>query len=260
MRLVEMRAGSRYNGVIIRLAFDKRSRSLGRDHKGGQQMCYRALAFGTVFVSMGALGPGTPARAATPTLCVIVEQGVPIIGLPTEFRIQLGEGDTEIVGGQFTLEYDPEALTFSSALPGAACDASSPFSLLGAPVVDESAGRVQFDVSVPLLAPGSTGPAVMACMNFIPIGNAATSVCLVNRLNGLSFLFDSAAFIIIPVSGETCPADAPSISCAEVADPLPNECAEMDSDDDGDIDLDDFAAFQRCLTPPLQRATNKSAP
>lgn len=223
-------------------------------------MSYRTLAFGAVCVSIGALGLGTPARAATPTLCLVVEQGTPIIGLPTEFRIELGEGDTEILAGQFKVFYDPQALAVSSVQPGFSCDATSPFSLLSALVVDESAGIIEFDVTVPLFESGTKGPAVMACLNLIPIGSAATTVCLVNEPSGATILIDNLFNTITPLSGPNCPAEAPAIACGEVPDPSPNECAEMDSDGDGDIDLDDFAAFQRCLSAPVQRVITKSAP
>lgn len=213
-------------------------------------MSYRRLSFAVLCACCGQLAVGPTARAAAPSLCLLIPESKPIIGQRLSVRIELGDGDIDISGGQFSIEYNPIALGYFGAKSGTACDPASPFSLLPQVSVDEIRGVITMAVSVAILAPTTQGPATMACLEFVPLSRNSSDVCLVDRVSSPTFLIDADSEPLDPSNAGVCPAVIPRIACDTVEDPRPNECSVLDSDADGDIDLVDFAVFQRCLTGP----------
>jgi len=196
-----------------------------------------------VLVSVCASGASL---AADPGVCVVVDDGTPVLGEPIGVSLVLGSGDPLIVGGQLAIRYDPAVLTYDGVSAGTACDAASPFGQIVSLTVDEAAGKIIFSVFGPL---GSQGPATLACLDFVVGTQEGTDVCLVDEPSFHTFLSRQGGGGITPDNTTDCPAEPPALSCGHVPEPTSSGCDKMDSDGDGDIDLQDFAAFQRCFDP-----------
>ena len=184
------------------------------------------------------------------SLCIVVDDPAPLAGESVEVRLELGPGDARIIGGQFTVRYDPEVLRFVEASPGSACDESSPFEFEIIEEVDETVGQVLYASAVALGGPGTQGPATMACLSFDAVGIDSTEVCLVDEPPATNTLVDEDGLPVVPLNDKDCPAVPPAISCEEITPQAQDSCTQVDADGDGDIDLVDYAAFQRCFNGP----------
>jgi hypothetical protein len=198
-------------------------------------------------VSFGASGVSL---AADPSLCALVHDGTPVLDQPVGVSIMLGSGDPVIVGGQFAVRYDPAVLAYDGVSAGTVCDAASPFARIVWLELDEANGELLFSVMVPFGQSGTQGPATMACLDFVVVSQAASDVCLIDELPFDTFLLREGGGAVTPDNANDCPAEPPALACGHVPEPSLGECDNMDSDGDGDIDLHDFAVFQRCFDPP----------
>ncbi len=134
-------------------------------------------------------------------------------------EIRLTEGDRVINGAQFSFEYDPTELDLLNVSPGATCD-DSPFASELAEVVDEVAGEVFYAVGVEIGgAPGTTGPATLACLTFAHLGEPGVDVCLFDGANPfLTTLVDEF--------GQSVPIGDPDVCPSSNVPPTPR-CAEL---------------------------------
>lgn len=189
--------------------------------------------------------------AADPSVCVVVDAGTPVLGESIGVSLVLGSGDPFIVGGQFAVRYDPNALTYDGVSAGTMCDAASPFGQIGSLELDEANGELLLSVVVPIGQSGTQGPATLACMDFVVASQTASEVCVIDEID--TFLSREGGVAVTPNNTADCPAEPPALACGHILEPSLGECDMMDSDGDGDIDLHDFAAFQRCFDPPAVR-------
>ncbi|MGB0716945.1 MAG: cohesin domain-containing protein [Phycisphaerae bacterium] len=130
-------------------------------------------------------------KCGDPSLC-IDGPGCVGPGLPRRMTVRMGSSDQEIVGAQFLLSYDPTTLQFVSISPGAACDDDSPFSNEVFLALDESIGEIFYAVGIDPSQGGTTGPAAMACLEFIALKPDAGDVCLLRGVNPFRSLFSDA--------------------------------------------------------------------
>ncbi|MHC5111247.1 MAG: cohesin domain-containing protein, partial [Planctomycetota bacterium] len=153
-----------------------------------------------------------------PSLCVF-GPGCVGPGLPQRIEIVLGDGDPILVGGQFNIGYNPDVLQFLSIAPGQSCDPDSPFSTEVFLMVDEELGQVFYAVGIDPNESGSSGPATMACLEFIALKPDAGDVCILSGLNPFrTILSDESGNKIHPFNNNDCPflGDPQVISCGEV--------------------------------------------
>jgi hypothetical protein len=151
-----------------------------------------------------------------PSLCVVGEPGCPVLNGLSHFRVELGEGDAVIAGGQFSVRYDPSALEFVSIRPGNMCDPDSPFLSEILTIVDESMGEIRFAVSVGPTGTGTTGPATLACLSFVVRSATPHEVCLFDGGNPFPARLSDAAGNAVPIdNADTCHALQlpPVLSC-----------------------------------------------
>lgn len=127
-----------------------------------------------------------------PSLC-IDGPGCVGPGLNRRVIVRMGETNREIVGSQFLLSYDPSVLQFVSMSPGGTCDDTSPYVNEVYASVDETLGEIFYAVGIDLDGSGSTGPAAMACIDFIALKPEAGDVCLLQGFNPLRSLFSDAS-------------------------------------------------------------------
>jgi hypothetical protein len=155
---------------------------------------------------------------------VLTEDACLAPGQSVAVTVQLGEGTTVIVGGQFSIRYDPQALDFLSIEPGSSCDSLSPFSMPIYQSVNETTGEIFYAVGVNFFEPGTLGPAAMACLRFRILRPLTDEICLINNLNPLStILVDERGQAARISNAEECPTarPLPNLSCDEVCVPIP---------------------------------------
>jgi hypothetical protein len=133
--------------------------------------------------------------------------------------VVLGASDNVIAGAQFSVQYDPAGLDFLSIEPGEACSPMSPFSAELSQSVDESQGTVFYSVGIGLdQLPGTSGPAVVACLTFNVLDRARSEVCSFMGVNPLNtYVVDQFGQIVSVFNGEDCPTEQhfPIISCVD---------------------------------------------
>ncbi|MGB2987674.1 MAG: HYR domain-containing protein, partial [Phycisphaerae bacterium] len=81
-------------------------------------------------------------------------------------RVMMDTADRAITGAQFFLEYDISTLVLNDIQSGAEADPSSPFSFVLNENVNPILGTINYGISVPMLAPGTFGPATLASLTF----------------------------------------------------------------------------------------------
>lgn len=169
------------------------------------------------------LGTGCPSQS----LCVAAEDTCRAIG-ETTVHVMLGQGEPVIVGGQFTLQYDPDELELLSVLPGNACDPTSPFELEIFESVDEAQGKIFYATSANPFAGlgvptsvsgqiGTQGPTTLACVNFAVKGTGTCTACLLDETNR-TLLIDESGSAVVPFAGTDCPPDpaVDAMSCGSI--------------------------------------------
>lgn len=153
-----------------------------------------------------------------PALCAISNA---CLGFDPELlvRIRLGEGDRVIQAAQFSVHYDNTELAFAGVVPGIACDSGSPFMLELSAVIDQAAGNIFYAVGVGLGGPPPTrGPATVACLNFVDLGEPGGDVCLFIDSNPFSsILVDEFGQAVQLGDAGFCPSnrDPPAPRCAD---------------------------------------------
>ncbi len=127
-----------------------------------------------------AFASNSVARAGNPSVCLTEPTGCDFPGSTVDVQVRLGAGDSVVVGGQFQLSFDPAAFKLLEVLPGAACDALSPFSLEIHTELNESAGTIFCAVGINPFAggKGTQGPATLACLRFLPRGLSQSDLCV----------------------------------------------------------------------------------
>lgn len=153
-----------------------------------------------------------------PSLC-FAETSCVGDGLLGEVSILLGAGSATILGGQFSISYDPSLLDFVDIAPGATCDFASPFSQELFRTVDEVSGTIFYAVGVALGDAGTTGPSTMACITFIGLEPDRGDLCLFNNNNPmLTLLVGETGQSVGINNAAACPTDVPdpAIACAEL--------------------------------------------
>jgi len=165
-----------------------------------------------------------PALGDNPSLCLASDEGCLTPG-DIQIQVILGAGDTAVLGGQFTVQYDPGAFSQLKAAPGRACDPTSPFALKIFEDEDRSTGtfRCAFGVDFREGLPPTGVSTTLACLSFTPVGDAAdpTSVCLLQGRHPFETqLVDQAGHPLIIDNSQACPPDSPAslLACIEAPD------------------------------------------
>ncbi len=98
-----------------------------------------------------------------------------------EVDIAIGRAPTEVLGGQFALQFDPNRLQLIEVLPGGfvSGDPNNPFDLEIFELSDGGTGSVDYAVGVVAGAAGSTDCPVMARLRFTPLTTACDPVELI---------------------------------------------------------------------------------
>jgi hypothetical protein len=172
------------------------------------------------------------ALAANSSVCVVAQDGCYVPGSLVRATLELGSGDTVINAGQFVIEYDPDALEFVSIFPGAACDASSPFSIEFYESVDEIAGSITYAVGIdPWSEPGTSGPASMACLAFMMVERVDSEVCLSDD-PASSFLSDADGAQVPIDNSQDCPTSCDEVESSHTCfcDAGGPDCSAWDND------------------------------
>ncbi|MFQ5590104.1 MAG: cohesin domain-containing protein [Phycisphaerae bacterium] len=160
-----------------------------------------------------------------PSLCVVADEDCALPGDTVQLRIELGEGDRIITGGQFSLQYDPAYLEFVGMTPGATCAGGSPFGLELVEIVDEENGTIFYAVIMePGVGSGTSGPATMACVDFVLHDAAGDGLCLLQGANPLSTVLvdDLGNGVQVHNNGHCLPEqDLPILSCDKPCIPIP---------------------------------------
>jgi hypothetical protein len=161
-----------------------------------------------------------------PSLCIVAEKSVEC-GEPggRTARVVLGASNRSVVGGQFSIDYDPNSLIFVQASPGYDCDPESPFTEQLAEVVDEATGQIFYSVGVNPFAesPDVRAGATLACLEFDFGGLSSPEVCLSAQNNPLLTVLAGLEGSVPIYNGLDCPSGAPppAISCDDFCVPIP---------------------------------------
>lgn len=93
-------------------------------------------------------------------------------------HIEVGNNASLIAGGQFLIQYDPEALQFLDVTTGDFADPESPFGTELSRTVDEVEGKVFYAVGIVLGGPLTYGPSIMASLHFKALSAcSSTEIC-----------------------------------------------------------------------------------
>ena len=169
----------------------------------------------TVLATAGAV----TAQAPSASLCPVVQQECDIAGMPVVVALILHAEEVNVVGCQFTLDYDTNALDFLSITVGSSCDASSPYATDIFRDADESAGRIFYGVGVQLGQNGSPGPVALACATFLPRELGESEVCLLAQSEvQATLLANPDGERVLISNAQDCPGsdEEPFLSCATV--------------------------------------------
>lgn len=204
--------------------------------RGSVFICIRLTV---VQIVLGAL-PRTAAGDRA-SMCVAADEPA----LTTEsiqIQVTISSQSDVILGGQFTVHYDPHVLTLMDAAPGRACDATSPFALEILKDDDLSLGKVRCAYGIDFRngLPPAGVTTTLACLSFAPIGGMenSTSVCLLEGENPFeTALVDRAGHAVKIDNAEACPpGDGPSIlACVKLAPGVHTGCLP-DTTDCHDLD------------------------
>lgn len=164
---------------------------------------------------------------ASQSLCVDVDESCQV---PSEklVRVIMGAGDPYIVGGEFTLLYDPSVVEILAIHPGASCDPDSPFVMEIFESINAIDGEIFYAVGVELgaNAEGTQGPAVLACIEIRLLERDPNSeICLYADQNpAITVLVDRNGFPVYVDNTEDCTEDLfrnPLLSCDRACIPIP---------------------------------------
>lgn len=168
-----------------------------------------------VLVVVGWVSPAT--MGANPSVCVVVQEGCYVPGSMVHVVLELGEGEPVIVGGQFSIQYNPAILDFVDISPGGTCSPGSPFVLELYEIVNEVSGEIFYGVTIDIGGAGTPGPATMACLSFLVLERTDSNICVADGPLW-NFLVDDSGFSVPIDNTEDCPVEGmpPSVSCDEV--------------------------------------------
>lgn len=192
-----------------------------------------------------ALLPYTPSSATAAdysSLCLVADEGCLAPG-GIQVRVIIGAGDV-IVGGQFTVSYDPKALRLIAAEPGRACDPASPFAFKLFDEDDPTIGQeiCAFGTNFLEGLPVSTTDTTLACLSFAPVGDAknSTPVFLMDGQHPYETLLVDAMGHAVPIdNSQDCPPGSPlPILAREVVMPGVNCNCVPDTTDCHGLDTD----------------------
>lgn len=159
-----------------------------------------------------------------PSLCLEAEETCKTPEGTGLVRVVLGDGQPQIIGGQFSVQFDAANAVLVDAAPGQACDPDSPFTSEVFRVLQAEDGRLFYAVSVTPGEPGTNGPATLACLTFRLHGLPQEDVCLVADLNPLTtILAADNGEAVGYYNAEDCPTDrpVPIIACDKLCVPVP---------------------------------------
>jgi hypothetical protein len=109
-------------------------------------------------------------------------------------NVTLSNSGSKIAGAQFYLGYDPAVFQFASIAPGQDVDPTSPFVAEVSRTVNEVEGRIFYAVGVSLGGEGTRGPAVLATLRFLSIGDCdSDQFCFVDANPQTTRLVDEFA-------------------------------------------------------------------
>lgn len=136
---------------------------------------------------------------------------------PVTMAIELSAGDRIITGGQFSLHYDPSVLELVDVKPGAYCDPDSPFELELFENASPGSGTVFYATGIDFDRTGTSGPAALACVTFIPHQFPVPGVCIFDDVNPFhTRLVDDRGQSVPLGNSNQCPSpgEPPFLSCA----------------------------------------------
>ncbi len=161
--------------------------------------------------------PGA-ALAGNPSLCLGIPTGCDEPGSSVNIEVLLGPGDPSVVGVQFELSFDPEALSALEILPGSACDPSSPFQLEIHQDIDEVAGKLFYAVGVDFGGVGTNQAATVACVRFLPRGVSSSEITILAGAAPRSTrMSDNFGHLVNVDNSLTCPSAVPGTVSARQA-------------------------------------------
>ncbi len=166
------------------------------------------------------VGTGCP----HPSLCIDIEDECQLHTGWMEVRIELGEGDSTVVGGQFAIEYDPAHARFIDASPGRLCDPTSPFVTEIYEEVNESMGKIFYAAGVSPLGgdEGTSGPSTLACLTFQYRGMYQSEICIMEGVNPRTTILSDDHGIAAPFRNVgVCEEEPPAIACDDTCTPIP---------------------------------------
>jgi len=165
---------------------------------------------------------GAPELCLTPVPGSLPRSGCYSAGEEVVVLVELASNERSVVGGQFSIGYDPAALRFVSVAPGRAWDPNSVFALELDRRVDETIGRVFYAVGIPFVSQGSKQAAVMAAVHFEAIGTCTDAQICFNDSNPFNtVLTDNSgkpvSFVPCCSSGITINGTPPELTCPQSA-------------------------------------------
>jgi len=177
----------------------------------------------SIALVVAALPVSTLAQA--PSVCITVQDGCHVPGAIVTATVDMGVTDSAIISGRLSIQYDPVTLELLDVLPGNACDPASPFVILASQSFDKVEGQATVGVDVDLGAPGTRGPATMACLRFVVVSNTTSGVCLFDGPTGLA-LIDEAGQTVSVDNSTACPSQAspPIWACDDVVGDSTCDC------------------------------------
>lgn len=173
-------------------------------------------------------------------ICTEVSQECEVPGAAVVLAVAVQSLDAQVVGAQFTVDYDPDDLQFVQISPGSACDATSPYTVEIFRDVDPSAGKIFYGVGMTTLGPPPDEPTAIACITFLPRRLGETDVCVINDSNPRVTILANGLGEAVPIdNSEDCPpaSGQTGLACTTMnvtetcaCTPGGNECAILDSD------------------------------
>jgi len=157
---------------------------------------------------------------SNPSLCLSETTGCDQPGSTVNIQVLLGAGDPKIVGVQFKLTYDPEALSAIEVRPGHSCDATSPFSLEIYEEIDNANGTLFYAVGIDVFSggEGQNDAATIACIRFLPQGVSLSDISiLVGEEPRATRLSDDMGHLVLPDNSTSCPAATPDVLAHQAA-------------------------------------------
>jgi hypothetical protein len=150
------------------------------------------------------------ALAVNPSLCLSAPTGCDEPGSSVNIQVLLGSGDPSVVGVQFQLSFDPEALSALEILPGSACDPTSPFQLEIHQEIDQVAGTLFYAVGIDFGGTGTNQAATVACVRFLPRGVSSSEISILAGTQPRSTrMSDDLGHLVTIDNSLSCPSAIP---------------------------------------------------